>query len=127
MYVNPISRRFWFGRLTPAIRAKSLTLPLLVSRVGADDHGAPVPLDHTAALTHGLDGRANLHERDSSAIPVRDAAAREVIGRELDLDSVARRDADVVLPHLPRDRGEDGMAFIELHPEHRARKRLDHL
>ena len=32
-----------------------LTLPLLVSRVGADDHGLAVPLDHAAALAHGLD------------------------------------------------------------------------
>jgi hypothetical protein len=33
----------------------SLTLPLLVARVGADDHGAPMPLDDAAALAHGLD------------------------------------------------------------------------
>src|SRR5262245_53118557 len=32
-----------------------LTLPLLVSGVGADDHGLAVPLDHAAALAHGLD------------------------------------------------------------------------
>jgi hypothetical protein len=37
-------------------------LPLLVSRVGADDHGRAVPLDHAAALTHGLDGGANFHD-----------------------------------------------------------------
>jgi hypothetical protein len=36
-------------------------LPLLVPWVGADDHGAPVPLDHAAALTHGLDGRTDFH------------------------------------------------------------------
>jgi hypothetical protein len=43
--------------LTPAMRAKrdSLSLPLLVPRVGADDHGLAVPLDHAAALAHGLD------------------------------------------------------------------------
>src|SRR5438552_13945371 len=70
MYVSPISSRFWFGRFTPAIRAKSLlyavlfsTLALLVARVGADDHGAPMPLDHAAALAHGLDGRADFHEK----------------------------------------------------------------
>src|SRR5215475_6787943 len=61
MYVSPISRRFWFGRLTPAMRATRLPLPLLVSRVGADDHGRSVPLDHPAALTHGFDGRSDLH------------------------------------------------------------------
>ena len=30
-------------------------LPLLVTRVGADDHGRAVPLDVAAALAHGLD------------------------------------------------------------------------
>jgi hypothetical protein len=30
-------------------------LPLLVSRVRADDHGPAVPLDDAAALAHGLD------------------------------------------------------------------------
>jgi hypothetical protein len=56
MYVRPISRRFCVGRLTPAIRAMwLLALPLLVPGVGADDDRAAVPLDHAAALTHGLD------------------------------------------------------------------------
>jgi hypothetical protein len=36
-------------------------LPLLVPGVGADDHGRAVPLDHAAALAHGLDGWAYLH------------------------------------------------------------------
>ena len=39
----------------------ALSLPLLVPRVGADDHGRAVPLDHAAALTHGLDGRTDFH------------------------------------------------------------------
>src|SRR6476619_8235835 len=104
MYVSPISSRFWFGRLTPAMRAKALTLPLLVPGIGADHHGAPMPLDDAAALTHWLDGRANFH-RDPcswfrsflSAVSERDPAAREVVRRELDLDPVAREAANVVL------------------------------
>src|SRR5438045_7882048 len=61
-YVSPISSRFWLGRLTPAIRATFLlSLPLLVSRVGADDHGLAMPLDHAAALAHGLDGCSDFH------------------------------------------------------------------
>jgi hypothetical protein len=56
MYVSPISSRLWFGRLTPAILANRLTLPLLVFRIfAADDHGDSVPLDHAAAVTDGLD------------------------------------------------------------------------
>src|ERR1044072_9762285 len=61
------------------------------------------------------------------AVAVGDPAAGEVIRRELDLDAVARRDADVVLGHLPGDRCEDGVSAVELHPEHRAGKRLDDL
>src|SRR3954453_16009938 len=86
------------------MRAKALSLPLLVPGVGADHHGAPVPLDHAAALTHWLDGRANFH-RDPlffvSAVAEGDAAAGQVVGRELDLDAVAGKDADLVLAHLP--------------------------
>jgi hypothetical protein len=38
-------------------------LPLLVPGVGADDHGRAVPLDHAAALAHGLDGRTDFHDQ----------------------------------------------------------------
>ena len=36
-------------------------LPLLVTRVRADDHGRTVPLDHAAAFAHGLDGWTDFH------------------------------------------------------------------
>ena len=63
-----------------------------------------------------------------SAVPVGDPTAAEVVRAELDLDFVARQDADVVLSHLPGDRREHGMAApVELHPEHRARERFDDL
>ena len=57
----------------------------------------------------------------------RDTAAREIVRRELDLYPVAWKDANVVLAHLPGDRGENRVTFIELHPEHRAWERLDDL
>ena len=64
----------------------------------------------------------------SSPVPVGDPAATEVVGAELDLDLVAREDPDVVLPHLPGDGREHGVATpVELHPEHRARERFDDL
>jgi hypothetical protein len=100
-------------------------LPLLVPRVAADDHGRAVPLDHAAALAHGLDGRTYFHF--SSPMPVGDPTTVEVVGAQLDLDLVARQDPDVVLPHLPGDGRENGMAPVELHPEHRARERFDDL
>ena len=63
----------------------------------------------------------------TSPVPVGDPAAIEVVGAELDLDLVAREDPDVVLPHLPGDGREHGVAPVELHPEHRARERFDDL
>src|SRR5690349_14691598 len=46
---------------TPAMRAMSLPLPLLVPRVGADDHDAPMAADHLALLADRLHARSNLH------------------------------------------------------------------
>src|SRR4249919_3041800 len=57
----------------------------------------------------------------------RDAAAGEIVGRELHLDSIPREDPDVVLPHLPGDLGEHVVPRVELHPKHGARERFDHL
>src|SRR5712691_668699 len=62
-----------------------------------------------------------------SSVSVRDAAAGEIVGRHFHLHLVARQDADVVLPHLSGDRGEHGVPALDLHPEHRARERLDDL
>src|SRR5690554_3487302 len=46
---------------TPAIRAISSTLPLLVPGVGADHPDATVPPDDPAFLAHLLGGRTHLH------------------------------------------------------------------
>jgi hypothetical protein len=47
-------------------KAVLLALPLLVTGVRADDEHAAVPLDHAAALTHRLDGRAYFHGKDAA-------------------------------------------------------------
>src|SRR5262245_42258400 len=135
MAVRPISRRLVFGRLTPAMRAKSdlLALPLLVPWVRADDHRAAVPLDHAAAFTHGFDRGANFHGMSLPGVESVlaetecDAAACEVVRGELDLDPVAGQDADVVLAHLPGDRREHAVTALELDAKHRARERFHHL
>src|SRR4051794_21822418 len=61
MCVRPISPRLLSGMLIPAIRAKFLPLPLLVSRVLADDENPPVAADDLALLAHRLDRRSYLH------------------------------------------------------------------
>src|SRR5579859_6068861 len=69
-----------------------LSLPLLVTGIAANDHGRTVPLDHAAALAHGLDRRTDFHQW--LPMPVGDPAAGEVVGAELDLDLVSRKDAN---------------------------------
>src|SRR3954470_12108429 len=104
---------------TPAMRAMwSLSLPLLVTRVVADDLHAPMAADHLALLAHLLDARTNLHLCLSLLVPIGDSTAGEVVRRELHLDAITGQDADVVHAHLPGDVGEDLVAVVELHAEH---------
>src|SRR5436305_431415 len=63
-------------------------------------------------------------DEPSSAIPVRNAAAREVVRGELDLDLVTGEDSDVVLPHLSGDGRKHRVPVLQLDAEHRAGKRL---
>src|SRR5712691_5608276 len=62
-----------------------------------------------------------------SSVPVGDSTAVEVVRAELHLDLVPGKDADVVLAHLSRDGRQNVVPGVELHPEHRARERLDDL
>jgi hypothetical protein len=58
-------------------------------------------------------------------VPVDDAAASQVVRRELHDHAVLRKDADVVLPHLAADVGEDLVTIAQLDPEHRVRESLE--
>ena len=49
------------GKVDSGDSGDGSALPLLVPRIGADDHGRAVPLDDAAALAHGLDGRTDFH------------------------------------------------------------------
>src|SRR5207253_5074234 len=117
MYVSPISRRFWLGTFTPAMRAKGY--PCLCLWRGL--------VQMTMVFPCRLITRQRSHMGLTEArtfmgfltVSVGDAAAREIVWRELDLHLVPGQDADVVLAHLPGDRGEHGVPPIELHPEHR--------
>ena len=60
-------------------------------------------------------------------VAVRDPAAIEVVGRQLDLHLVAGKDADVVAPHLSGDVAEDLMVVLELDPEHGVGESLEDL
>src|SRR6185436_13103522 len=115
MYVSPISSRFWFGRLTPAMRATGRYPCLCLCRgLVQMTMVRPCRLITRQRSHMGLtDGRTFIVDfprgrrcRGRLAEAEGDAAAGQVIRRELDLDPVTREDADVVLAHLPGDRGE---------------------
>jgi hypothetical protein len=104
-------------------------LPLLVPRIGADDHHDAATPDHPAPIAHLLHGRPDLH----LPIPVlgllfeseHHTASCEVVGRELHLHPVPGQDPDVVHPHLPLDVGQHLVPVLQLHPEHSVREGLD--
>src|SRR6188768_888600 len=59
-------------------------------------------------------------------VAVRDPAAAEVVGRELDLHAVTREDPDVVHPHLARDVCEHLVPVLELDAKHGVGEWFDH-
>src|SRR6266571_9004288 len=121
----------------PAVRVylSGSALPLLVPRVGADDHDAAVPTDDPALTADLLDARLDLHGAFSTKsdpaclllllVPVHDPPATQVVGAELHDHAVVRQDADVVHPHFPADMGENLVPVVQLHPEEGIRERLD--
>jgi hypothetical protein len=54
-----------------------------------------------------------------------DAAARQVVRRQLDIDVVSRRDPDAKAPEPPGQTGQDRVTIFELDLERRAGKRFD--
>src|ERR1700751_3444225 len=122
---------------TPRLRSP-LALTLLVARIGADHHDPPMPTDHPALVTDGLDARVHLHGWSILfllvggwfglllLVSVHDAAPGQVVGRQLHHHPVLGQDADVVLPHLAADVGEYLVSVLQLNAEHRIGQGLDH-
>src|SRR5437764_10577841 len=119
---------------TPAIRAiaRSLSLPLLVPLVrGADDHHPAMPADDLAPLTDRLHARTYFHETSFCCSSLRllvaigDPTSLEVVRGDLNLDPVAREDADPMHAHLSRAVCQHLVAVFELDLEHRVREGLD--
>src|SRR3954463_9220104 len=86
-----------------------------------------MPTDDLALVADLLDARLDLHGGCLSPllVPIDDAAAGQVVRRELHDDPVLRQDADVVLAHLAADVGENAVPVGELDAEHGVRQRLD--
>src|SRR5467141_2480019 len=58
-------------------------------------------------------------------VPVDDAPAVQIVGRQLHRDLVSGQDLDEVHPHLARDMRQYFMSVLQLHAKHRVRERLD--
>src|SRR3989442_7765578 len=58
--------------------------------------------------------------------PIRDAAPRQIVGRQLHLHPIAGQDPDEVHPHLAAHVGEHAMAVLQLHAEHRVGEGFHH-
>ena len=59
-------------------------------------------------------------------VSVNDAAPGQVVGRQLHHDAVLGQDADIVLPHLAADVGENLVTVLQLNAEHRIGQGFDH-
>jgi len=59
-------------------------------------------------------------------VAIRDATALQVVGRELNLNAITGKDADVMHAHLAGNVGQHFVPVFELDSEHGVRKWLDH-
>src|SRR5207253_1841990 len=124
MYVSPISRRFWLGTFTPAMRAKGY--PCLCLCRGFVQMTMVLPCRLITRRRSHM-GLTEARTFISSTLSVGDSTPGEVVGRQFHLHLVARKDADVVLSHLPGDLRQHFMPVFQLDAEHRARKGLGDL
>ena len=82
----------------------------------------------TEALTfNGSSTRVYLVDRWALGLlqAVGDAAAGQVVGRQLDPDAIPWQDPDEVHPKLAADVGKDAVAILQLDGEHRIGERLN--
>src|SRR5262245_34637574 len=127
MYWIAISPRLSRGKSTPAMRAMwtaLLALPLLVTRILADDAHRALSAHDLAMFAPHLDGWSDFHALVPLLEPIGDAVPSQIVGRQLDLDLVARKDPDEMHPHLAGDVSQDLVAVVQLDPEQRVRQRL---
>ena len=102
-----------------------LPLPLLVLRVGADDHHGAVATNDLAVVAARLDGSSDFQRILDLLEAVGDPATGQVVRRQLDADPVTGQDADEVHPELAADMGEHPVAVLQLDREHGVGQRFD--
>src|ERR1700686_1736911 len=112
----------------------SLSLPLLVFRVGANYPNHSAAMNHLTLVTNLFHASPNFHafppllttktklnppqKRSALLVAVHDAAARQVVRRKLDGHFVPRENADEILGHLSGDVRQPLVLVLQLHAEH---------
>ena len=118
--------------------AQRSTLTLLEAGVLLVDHVQLALATHDLAIRAALlDGRSDFHilcfasavhaggvMNDGLLVPEDDTPPRKVVGTHLHTHLVARKDSDVMHPHLAGNRGEDLMTVLQLDLEHRVAERF---
>src|SRR5215216_4327115 len=103
-----------------------LTLPLLVTRVRADDTRHPATPYDLAPLAYRFHARPDFH--NSLLVlcpePVSDPSPAQVVGAQFLLNPVTGQDADVVHPHLARNVRQHVVPVDQLAPPTRGGQRL---
>src|SRR4029453_17058989 len=119
MYVRATSTRFSRGMSTPAMRAidypcRCLCFGLVQMTITVPWRRMTLQLSQRA-LTEALTFNGSSTRVQSTGGPVGllqavgDAAAGQVVGRQLDPDAVSRQDPDEIHPQLAADVGQDAM------------------
>ena len=89
-----------------------LSLTLLMTKVFANDHNSTVTTNYFALIANLLNAWLYLHRSSFNRllVSVDDATSGEVIWTQLNNYPVLRKDANVVLTHLPADVRENFVA-----------------
>src|SRR5689334_21129382 len=105
--------------------------PSSITRADADGAAASSSTAGNSSRNRFIVGIATPGRAPSCApsllVPIGDPPSIEVVRRQLDLDPVSGKDADVVPPHLAGDVSEDFVPIVELNLEHRVWEGLEDL
>jgi hypothetical protein len=96
--------------------------------VRADHTHHTLAVNHLALVANFPNGSPNFHVQYRLLVTIRDAPTVEIIGRQLNQNSITRKNSDEVLSHLSRDMREHLMLIVfKLDPKHCVRKSLEDL
>ena len=80
-----------------------LFLSLLVLGIRADHAYDTLAVNHLALIANLSDGSPDFHVQYRLLVTIRNAPTVEIVGRQLNQNSITRKNSDEVLTHLSRD------------------------